>query len=207
MSTPLLVSYVLLWVVVALLAVVVLAAVRQIGLIQHRIPPVGARMTAVGPQIGSQAPGFNGPDLFGRPTTLGSPRGRKSLLVFVSTRCDTCDDLAPAIKSIARSESDMIDTILMSDSPEEDVRNYARRHSLTHLPIVVSQEVVESYAVQATPYGLLVDESQNVVSKGIVNNIEHLESLVRAGELSIDSMETLAETSENGGRRETGAAV
>lgn len=193
MSAPLVMSHILLWVVVVLLAVVTLAAVRQIGLIHKRLPPVGARMTPVGPELGSKAPEFDTRDLFGRRAALSDAGPKKVLLLFISTRCVTCNEIAPAIKSIARSEAPSIDTLILSDNPEDDVRDFVTRHRIDHLPIVVSRELVEAFGVQTTPYGIVVDESRNVVTKGIVNNIEHLESLVRAGELGVDSLETYSE--------------
>jgi len=50
------VSVVVLWVVVAALAVVVLALVRQIGVLHQRIAPAGALMIGGGPKIGEAAP-------------------------------------------------------------------------------------------------------------------------------------------------------
>ena len=193
MSVPLVVSLVILWIVVVLLAIVTLAAVRQIGLIHKRLPPVGARMTPVGPELGGQVPLFEETDIFGGRVTLGAEGAKKVLLVFISTRCVSCNEIAPAIRSIARSEARSIDTILLSDNSEDDVREFATRHRLDHLPIVVSRELVEAYGVHTTPYGLLADESRVTITKGIVNNIEHLESLIRAGELGVDSVETHAE--------------
>ena len=49
---PLLVSNVLLWVLVVVLALVVLALVRQVGVLHERITPVGALMLAKGLKVG-----------------------------------------------------------------------------------------------------------------------------------------------------------
>jgi methylamine dehydrogenase accessory protein MauD len=190
MSTLLLLSHIILWVVVALLAAVTLAAVRQIGLIHQRIPPVGARMAPAGPAIGDEAPMFDQPDVLGRRTSLGSKKGRKTLMLFVSTHCSTCQEIAPAIRSIARSEAAMFDTILVSDGSMQDVLTYVRNHRLSPIPVILSGELHQAYDVVTTPFGLVINEHQKVVTKGIVNNIEHLESLVRAAELGVDSFET-----------------
>ncbi len=49
MIDALIVSNLLLWVLVIVLAAVVLALVRQIGVLHERVAPVGALMQAAGP--------------------------------------------------------------------------------------------------------------------------------------------------------------
>src|SRR5262245_57818045 len=50
------VSYIVLWVLVAVLSLVVLALVRQIGVLHDRIAPTGALMLAKGLTVGEPAP-------------------------------------------------------------------------------------------------------------------------------------------------------
>ena len=54
--TALVVSNALLWLLVIGLAVVVLALVRQLGVLHERISPVGALMLAKGLKVGELAP-------------------------------------------------------------------------------------------------------------------------------------------------------
>lgn len=196
MNSPvLLISELLLWTIVILLTVVTFVLVRQVGLIHRRIPPTGARILGVGPDLGAEAPEIEAPNVNGGEVRLGADRGRQSLLVFISTRCTTCDEIAPAIRSIWRSDSRNLDIILVTDNPPKAVRMFAERHKLTHVPTVASAELVQAYRVNSTPYAILVDEEGRVLTKGIVNNLEHLASMVRAGELNVDSHESLLEMS------------
>ena len=124
---------------------------------------------------------------------LGSVGGRKTLLVFVSATCSSCKDLAPALRSIARSERATTDTILISSGTSKGVREFIHQNRLGNLPTVVSSDLQQEYKVNGTPYGVLVDESGSVRAKGIVNSLEHLESLIYAGESGLDSVESLLE--------------
>ena len=55
MTQALLVSNALLWVLVVVLGLVVVALVRQIGLLHERIAPVGALVQGDGPIVGTKA--------------------------------------------------------------------------------------------------------------------------------------------------------
>ena len=194
MSGPLIASYVVLWILFVVLSVVVLAMVRQIGLLHRRIEPFGARIGQPGPDIGAEVPPFDHVDLTGRRISLGSERGRKTLMVFVSPTCSSCKDLAPAIRSIARSERGSMDTILVSDGSDEAVRRFVDDHKLRRLPMVTASDTLEQYGVHSTPYALLIDASGHVETKGIVNSLEQLASLVNAGSLGTDSVESYVES-------------
>ena len=54
--TALIVANAILWVLVVVLAVVVLALVRQVGVLHERIAPAGALMISKGLKIGELAP-------------------------------------------------------------------------------------------------------------------------------------------------------
>ena len=56
MNEALLVSNVLLWIAVVALAAVVVALVRQIGVLHERVFPVGALVMPGGPKVGAAAP-------------------------------------------------------------------------------------------------------------------------------------------------------
>ena len=104
--TALVVSNAVLWVLVLGLAVVVLALVRQLGVLHERISPVGALMLAKGLKVGELAPAVPVSDLAGQPLTIGGARadGRSLLLMFVSPTCPVCKALLPVLKSSRRSE-------------------------------------------------------------------------------------------------------
>lgn len=189
-----LLSYVFMWLLLVALFLLVLALVRQIGLIHRRIAPAyGARMDAQGPALGEIAPPLGAQDLAGNKVRLGYLEGKKTLLVFVSASCVACDEVAPALRSIARSERTSTKMILVNDGSSAGANAFIRKHNLREIPMIASQTLREQYGVHGSPYALLIDEMGRVQTKGIVNGLEQLESLVRAHELHIDSLESFVE--------------
>src|SRR5262245_19264948 len=101
MTTALATSVVALWIIVAVLAAVVFALVRQIGVLHQRIAPAGALMIGGGPKVGEAAPALDVEDLAGARLRLGGehPDARSTMIVFVSPTCPVCETLLPAIRS------------------------------------------------------------------------------------------------------------
>lgn len=190
-----LVSHVMLWVVVLLLTVAMLALVRQVGMMNRRIQPWGARVTPLGPQIGQEAPSFDVADVEGRMVRIGGGP-KRTLLVFLSPSCTSCAGVAPAVQSIARSERGWIQTIVVNNGSREEVVAFSERNGIAHLPTVISEEIKNAFQANATPYAYLIGRDGRVAAKGIVNSFEHLDSIVRAAEVGVDSLETLAEERE-----------
>ncbi len=194
-----LISYLALWVVVlfSLLAVFVLA--RQVGLLHRRFGPANARMENEGLEIGELAPDLNAFDLQGREVSLGSKRGKQTLFVFMSATCPACQELAPALRSIWASERGNLEVVVVSlDSDETRSRDFVARHKLDKIPYIVSQGLSLQYKVFAPPYGLLVDEHRVVRAKGVVNHLEHLESLINAADSGYPTMERWAQSRDTG---------
>lgn len=190
-----LISYLALWVVVlfSLLALFVLA--RQIGLLHRRFGPANARMENEGLEIGEVAPELNAFDLQGQEVSLGSKRGKETLFVFMSATCPACQELAPALRSISASERGSLEVVVVSlDSDEAKNRDFVARHKLEKIPYVVSQGLSLQYKVFAPPYGLLIDKHGVVRAKGVVNHLEHLESLINAADSGYPSMESWAQS-------------
>ena len=98
MTQALIVSNVVLWVVVVLLAGVVAALVRQLGVLYERVAPAGALMTGRGPTVGEAAPVVHVETLSGTARDVGGPDpdGRSTLVFFLSPTCPVCKALLPA---------------------------------------------------------------------------------------------------------------
>ena len=112
------ISNIVLWVLVLVLAAVLLALVRQLGVLHERIAPAGALMLNRGLKVGDAAPrARGGRPRRGRLTRVGAARadGRSTLLLFVSPTCPVCKTLLPAVKSSRKDERDWMDVILASD--------------------------------------------------------------------------------------------
>ncbi len=192
MHDALVISQVALWVAVLALSAIVLALIRQIGVLHERIAPMGALTIDKGPKVGEQSPVFELTDFLPRrPITFGAPRadGRSQLLMFVSATCPVCKKLIPIAKSVAASESRWLDLIFTSDGEPAEQDAFIRRHQLASYPFVLSAELGMTYRVSKLPYAVLVDGEGVVRGKGLVNTREHLESIVAAKQMNVASIQ------------------
>jgi methylamine dehydrogenase accessory protein MauD len=195
MTTALVVSNIVLWVAVVILAGVVAALARQIGVLHERVAPVGALVTGRGPRVGEAAPVVQVADLGGRTLALGEPRGdgRSTLLFFLSPTCPVCKALLPALQSAARSERAWLEVVLASDGERAEHERFVREARIEAFPYVLSPALGLAYAVAKLPWAVLLDEAGVVRAQGLVNTREHLESLFEAKERGVASLQDFLE--------------
>jgi methylamine dehydrogenase accessory protein MauD len=193
--TALAVSNALLWVLLIGLSLVVLALVRQLGVLHERISPVGALMLAKGLKVGELAPAVPVTDLDGQPLTVGGARadGRTQLVMFVSPTCPVCKALLPVLKSSRKSEQATLDVVLASDGDLADQRDFVRQNGLDSFRYVVAAPRGISSQVSRLPYAVLIDSGGVLRARGIINSREHLESLFEAQRLGVASLQDYLE--------------
>jgi methylamine dehydrogenase accessory protein MauD len=198
--SPLAVSVAVLWIVVAALALVVFALVRQIGVLHQRIAPAGALMIGAGPKPGEAAPVLEVEDLHGRKLRVGGERanGRSLMLVFVSPTCPVCKTLLPVIRSSSVAEHRWLDFVLASDGGVEAQRRFVDENRLEPFPYVVSTALGVAYQVGRLPYAVVVDDKGILRARGLINSREHLESLLRAAEMGVASVQEYLEARVGG---------
>lgn len=190
MMSPLVVSQALLWIAVIVLAVLVAALARQVGLLHERVAPAGA--LALGRQIsvGEPGPSMELPSRDGGTVTIGGTRGgRSQLLFFVSPDCPVCKSLLPIIRSTAAAEHDWLDVVLASDGAPAPHDAMIREQGLAGLPYVLSEQLGRRLGVSKLPYGVVLDEQGAIAAFGLVNTREHLESLFEAKERGVASIQ------------------
>jgi len=189
MLTTLLVSQAFAWIVILLLVVAVLALARQVGVLHMRVAPAGALTTAGGPAVGNMAPAVPALTLDGRKQTVGgaAPGVPLRLLMFVSATCPLCKALIPMAKSFARDER--TELIFVGDDAPQMQRALIERHGLESYLFINGPEVGQAFAVGKLPYAVLLDAEGVILSKGLVNSREHLESLVIAHEMGVRSVQ------------------
>ncbi|MEE2783945.1 MAG: redoxin domain-containing protein [Pseudomonadota bacterium] len=182
-------AVVALWILVLVLAVVVFALARQIGVLYERVAPAGALMINQQLKVGDAAPEIGVEALNGRKFTTGQVRGSAQLLFFLSPDCPICKTLLPVLKTMHKSEK-AVEIVLMSDG--EDIaehESFVTEESLELFDYVISEVVGRSYGVGKLPYGVLIDDRGVIASLGIVNSREHLESLFEAKALGVASIQ------------------
>jgi methylamine dehydrogenase accessory protein MauD len=188
---PLVVSQIVLWIVVVILALTVAALARQIGVLHERVAPLGALSTRNAVEVGQPAPQFDVIDLAGRPLHIGGPAadGRSQLLLFVSPSCPMCKKLLPVARSFARSERRGLALVLMGDGDRPSHEALIAKHRLDGVPFALAPIVGINLGIGRLPYAVLIDAAGVIRSKGIVNSREHLESLLVAQETGYASMQ------------------
>jgi methylamine dehydrogenase accessory protein MauD len=188
---PLVVSQIVLWIVVVVLALTVAALVRQIGVLHERVAPLGALTTRTAVEIGQPAPRLDVIDLAGRPVRIGgeSADGRSQLLLFVSPSCPMCKKLLPVARSFARSERRGMAIILMGDGDRPSHEALIAEHRLQDVPFALAPIVGINLGIGRLPHAVLIDPAGVIRAKGIVNSREHLESLLVAQETGYASMQ------------------
>ena len=191
MSQALLIAALLLsWLAIVGLGLCVIALARQVGVLHERVAPVGALSMAKGPAIGERAPRLTVNTIDGREVVIGAPRpsGRRLLLLFVSAHCPICKVILPVAKQFAREE--LLDLMLVGDAPLEEQRALIDKFDLRGIDFVNSALVGLTFQVGKLPYAVLIGKDSTLVAQGLVNNREHLESLVHAEETGIPSIQT-----------------
>lgn len=188
---PLLVSHVVLWVLVLVLAVAVLALARQVGVLHERVAPMGALMMDSGPKVGEQAPSLTLKGLGGETVVIGAEMARRTgmLLFFMSPTCPVCRKLLPALRSLRDSERGRHEIVLASDGDMTEHLAYREAQGLQAFPYVLSTELGMAFRIGKLPYAVLLDAGGTVRAKGLVNSREQLESLLVADEMGVASIQ------------------
>lgn len=190
MIEALAVSNLLLWIVVIALCALVLALLRQIGVLHERIAPAGALMVRGGPSVGDPAPVLEVESLSGGPLRIGGPDpdGRSTLLYFLSPTCPVCRTLLPVVRSLAAAEPSLR-VVYASDGPRGEHEELLAERDPADAPYVLSSALGLAYRVAQLPYAVLIDAEGVVRGAGLVNTREHLESLLEARDRGVPSVQ------------------
>lgn len=192
MSASLMVSNVVLWVLVIVLALVVLALARQVGILHERVAPAGALQPTNGPKVGELTEAMSIADITGSTVTVGGPNadGKTTLVMFTSPTCPVCKSLVPTAKSLAKAEKNRLQLVFASDGDSvEQHQAYVKDLDLDSYPYVLSQKLGMNFAVSKLPFAVLIGADGTLQSKGLVNTREHLESLIEAMDTGIATLQ------------------
>lgn len=183
-------SQILLWIAVVVLAVLVAALARQVGVLHERIAPAGALTLHRKVNVGDTAPTMTLETLEGREVAIGGKRERRGQLIFfLSPDCPVCKTLLPVVRSASGAERGWLDVVLASDGDPPAHRRLVIAEGLAGFDYVLSEELGRALGVSKLPYAVLIDEEGNIASLGLVNNREHLESLFEAKERRVASIQ------------------
>jgi methylamine dehydrogenase accessory protein MauD len=175
-----LVSYAVLWIVVAVLCATLVALARQVGVIHLRLGPRGAlEVDDEGPALGETIETVEVTDLHGGQVTIAE-RGQSQLLLFVSPGCATCEQVLPSVAALARG-GDVVPLVLADADGDEAAAIFDGRR--LSAPVVAARSLARALEVPGTPYALVLDRAGVVRAKGTVNNLEQVEGLAETARL------------------------
>jgi peroxiredoxin len=119
---------------------------------------VPAAAPAPGLPVGSPAPDFSLPGLYGETLTLGALRaaGQPLLLVFMDPDCGPCNALLPEVGRWQREQAGQFALAVVSRGTVEANRPKSAEHGLSRVLLQQDREVAERYQVSGTPSAVLV---------------------------------------------------
>lgn len=178
MSGVWLASYIVLWGLVLFQGVAIFVLLRQLGIMY-----LGTAQGVAGDglALGSRAPDFNLADLSGEPISLADFRGRPLLLVFGSVNCAPCRNLVPDLHRFAAERREELGVLFLCRGTAEGARGFASELAI-QIPFAShpDEALPEKYKARVTPFAFIVDGEGVIKAKGLANNYQHLETLVRS---------------------------
>lgn len=190
MIAALFVSQLLLWALLIILALAVFALARQVGVLHERIAPLGALASASGLRRGDAAPAVDGADLQGARVNWTWPQqqGRSALLLFVAADCPLCKEILPVARRLVADERN-VDLYLIGDGEASAYLALLSTFGRKEERFCLSSQAALHYRVGKLPHAVLIDGRGAYVAGGLCNTREHLESLLNAYELGVDSIQ------------------
>ncbi len=178
MTTPWLISYAVLWLVVGALTFLLLGTLRAHSILSWKLEELEMttpnRVGRTGLKPGTPAPDFTLPKVGGGEASLRDFAGRPLLLVFVQAGCGPCHAMAPVLNEMARKGS-APQVVVINNAEPQIAREWAEDVK-AEFPVLVQEKwrVSRSFEVYATPFAFLIDAGGVVRSAGICGSQQHL---------------------------------
>ena len=174
-------SYIALWATVIVLSCVVLSLMRLMGQMNDRLGPAPALVTEQGPEIGDSFADVLARSKVVEDGILSFPKSCDSLVFFVAPGCPTCETLLQNLRPFRTRRHPTVEVVVVSTSGNhEHNQDLVERTLLDKVPFLSLPKLAESVGIRSTPYAFWLDEDGLVRAKGVVNTMEHLESLRNA---------------------------
>jgi hypothetical protein len=178
MTNTWIVAFSLLAVLVGLETVLLLAVMRQIGVLSMRIKPIPALVDdEAGPTPGTVLADV-ALEAAANADGLRPFAGARSLLFFVSPTCSLCGSLLKPLAAVQKSYPEL-DVFLAAEEEPGRAAEYAKR-SRTRLPLFVAPDLFRAWEIEGTPFALIADRERRILRSGVVNTLEQLEVLIES---------------------------
>jgi methylamine dehydrogenase accessory protein MauD len=183
-------SYLVLWGLVVVICLFLIGILRQLGLMHRQLesgtPQIqeGASIPTLehdGPVIGSplvdlEAETING---FGTLTAATRRDRGKTLLVFMSPMCETCQHIVEPLNALVADPAHAVRSVVILRADEQGCGAFLSVFPL-RIPVVcdLDNTITKRFDVHRSPFGLLYDEHHTLIRKGLIQRPEHLLALL-----------------------------
>jgi peroxiredoxin len=173
MSTPLLVSYVALWILVGVQTLILLGLTNAL----HALRQQGRSSDAADWQ-GRRIPEFSAVDLSGQDVSASSLAGKAAVLLFVSPNCASCVITQAEVRVMAADRARELVVVCRAD--EEDSRRFAAKHELTG-SVIADEDgtLTELFEVWRPPMAVRVRADSIIESYGTPLRGDEVEEALR----------------------------
>jgi thiol-disulfide isomerase/thioredoxin len=175
-------SYVTLWILVVVLAVLVILMYRHFGMMSMGTLEGVQRD---GLPLGSQAPTIGGITADGVDRAWEPRTGRPQVLLFAAPDCEPCATVMPIVNKMATSPAGKaLDFSAIVPGPRAEV---VRMTQLYNPPYLVLAEdgsgAFNRFRVRVTPFGFIIGADGRVLAKGLCGDASRLKDLLQAAGL------------------------
>lgn len=177
------ISYGVLWVVLAVQSFAFLETIRQIGLLRKQIGPYqGASLVPTKIDMGAPVEDLSAVDASAeRPVTWDDFLGgeKLGLVLFLSTHCATCRDIAEDVAALARELEGDAEVVAVVEGPADEAQRFVAESGLPDELVAIDERGMTSKAlgIQWTPAALTI-RGARLGSAAVVNDIYQVDAFV-----------------------------
>lgn len=177
MTTPWLISYILLWAIVLGISFFLVGTLRSLGLLQWKFDEMAAtrpvRKGREGLSPGKPAPDFTLPSVASGDLSLQDFAGRELLLLFTQSGCGPCHSIAPELNRLHENGQHQI--LVVNNGEHNETQAWANEIQ-ARFPIVTQSEweISKKFQVFATPYAFVVDAQGMIAAKGMASSPQYI---------------------------------
>jgi thiol-disulfide isomerase/thioredoxin len=181
MSGFMLVSYVALWVLVAVMAVLLVLLYRHFGMMSLGTLEGVQRD---GLPVGSVAPTISGITAEGADKGWDPKTGRYQLLLFAAPDCEPCATVMPHVNRLGRSRDAGVDVAAIVPGPKSEAVRMVNRYDPPFTTLAEDGSgAFGRFRVRVTPFGFIIGPDGRILAKGLCGDIGRLGNLLHAAGL------------------------
>jgi thiol-disulfide isomerase/thioredoxin len=177
------VSYGVLWLVLGVQGFAFLEVIRQIGLLRKQIGPYqGAALVPTKIDMGDPLPELTAITAEDQRTAswsdyIGAP---VAMVLFLSTHCLTCRDIAEGAGPLAREVGDEASIVAVVEGEREEVLAFARETGLPANLVAIDEAGVtaKGLGIEWSPAALSIREHDTLGTAALVNDIYQVDSFL-----------------------------